>query len=127
MSGGGAVPSIIVLKRLHFKTVCAKRPDRLRRGIARRGGGVIGDVGAKRRGADRLRILQRLPPLGGVEDQLHIAVLDSIDDMRAAFGDLVDALDLDPLPREIIGGRSEERRGGRACVSTCRSRWLTHT
>src|SRR3546814_3264455 len=39
-----------------------------------------------------------------VEDQLHIAVLDSIDDMRAAFGDLVDALDLDPLPREIIGG-----------------------
>src|SRR3546814_17491173 len=24
--------------------------------------------------------------------------------MRAAFGDLVDALDLDPLPREIIGG-----------------------
>src|SRR3546814_16861248 len=100
ISGGGAVPSIIVLKRINLKTVCSKRTDRLRRGISRRGGGVICDVGAKRRGADRLRILQRLPPLGGVEDQLHIAVLDPVDDVR-----------------------SEERRVGKECVSTCRSRW----
>src|SRR3546814_2552208 len=25
--------------------------------------------------------------------------------------------------RELIGIRSEERRGGKECVSTCRSRW----
>src|SRR3546814_6700985 len=91
MSGGGAVPSIIVLKRLHFKRVRAQGPDRLRRRVAGRRRRIIGDVGAKRRGADRLRILQRLPPPGGVEDQLHVAVLDPVDDMRAAFGALVDA------------------------------------
>src|SRR3546814_2262145 len=25
-----------------------------------------------------------------------------------------------------LGGRSEERRGGKECVSTCRSRWSTY-
>src|SRR3546814_13655731 len=54
--------------------------------------------------SDLRQILQLLPPLGWVEDQLHVAVIDPVDDMRAAFGYLVDALDLDPLPREMIGG-----------------------
>src|SRR3546814_12915008 len=30
---------------------------------------------------------------------------------------------LDELRNEITGGRSEERRVGKECVSTCRSRW----
>src|SRR3546814_17367765 len=33
--------------------------------------------------------------------------------------------DLDHVGREqrVLGDRSEERRGGKECVSTCRSRW----
>src|SRR3546814_11410336 len=35
--------------------------------------------------------------------------------------------DLGPLPRAIEGSqRSEERRVGKECVSTCRSRWSPH-
>src|SRR5690606_20847775 len=100
--GGWSGPSIIVLKRLYFKRVRAERADRLRRRIARRRRRIIGDVGRERRRADRLRILQALPAFGRVEDQLDVAVLDPVDDMRAALGDLVDALDLDALPRQIV-------------------------
>src|SRR3546814_3264954 len=33
---------------------------------------------------------------------------------------------VDPGQRRGIGLRSEERRVGKECVSTCRSRWLPH-
>src|SRR3546814_8405184 len=86
--------------------VRAQCADRLGRGIAGRRRRIISDVGAKRRGADRLRILQRLPALGRVEDQLDVAVLDPVDDLRTALGNLVDALDRDPLARQIIDRKS---------------------
>src|SRR3546814_15628006 len=51
-----------------------------------------------------------------------------------AVGQLVAGHDLvverDPLvgaPSQTQGQRSEERRVGKECVSTCRSRWSTHT
>src|SRR3546814_16929688 len=45
--------------------------------------------------------------------------------MVRLYGDVVyytDAYHSEPLPRE----RSEERRGGKECVSTCRSRWAQY-
>src|SRR3546814_14895976 len=34
-----------------------------------------------------------------------------------------DQLSRHPAPLDRLGHRSEERRGGKECVSTCRSRW----
>src|SRR3546814_14806839 len=34
-----------------------------------------------------------------------------------------DAVDLSNLQRQVLFARSEERRVGKECVSTCRSRW----
>src|SRR3546814_9281432 len=34
-----------------------------------------------------------------------------------------DAIERNAKGRKLRGGRSEERRGGKECVSTCRSRW----
>src|SRR3546814_2766767 len=39
------------------------------------------------------------------------------------MGEVEDPLCPDALDRERLQGRSEERRVGKECVSTCRSRW----
>src|SRR5262245_5550665 len=47
---------------------------------------------------------QRLGPLGGIEDDLDLPVLDGVDDMRAPFQHLVDLGGLDPvLGEEALG------------------------
>src|SRR3546814_11089456 len=49
--------------------------------------------------------------------------------MILAHGDRIGRIDVDMLPPEVTGGgagegvRSEERRGGKACVGTCRCGW----
>ncbi len=55
-------------------------------------------------------------PLGGIENKLNTAVFDGIDDVGAAFQDLVDLGRLDPLFREVtLGSRCRdglEAKGG---------------
>src|SRR3546814_8548142 len=54
-----------------------------------------------------------------------------VEDLGARLGGQVDAL-LEQLGGPgvhhgaEVGVRSEERRGGKGCVSTCRSRWSTY-
>src|SRR3546814_12840862 len=79
--------------------------------------------------------LPRIARIGGQ----HLALVDQIQDREAA-GDLDRAGNLPDLhllrslrerggqriglaPAEIAADRSEERRVGKECVSTCRSRW----
>src|SRR3546814_16735142 len=66
-------------------------------------------------------------------DALHPATVDEIVDIGAAPGGaqhIVDAVLSEAQDRELLGvdvdlelRRSEERRVGKECVSTCRSRW----
>src|SRR3546814_6771482 len=69
---------------------------------------------------DRERVGYGLAALGGVDDVGDLAVLDQVDDVRTAFGHLVD---MRALQAVLAQPRSEERRVGKECVSTCRSRW----
>ncbi len=81
-----------------------QRLDRLRHRVRSGRRGVIRDVPDQRRSADRLRVLEALPAFGGIEDQLYVAVLDPVDDMRAALRDLVDAFDRYAVRFEVSGG-----------------------
>src|SRR3546814_12159522 len=45
-----------------------------------------------------------------------------LDADRLGDGDL-DVIDMIAVPERLIDARSEERREGKECVSTCRSRW----
>src|SRR3546814_15635757 len=85
--------------------------------------GVAGDDPALRRLlAERVEVLR----LAGQQAQ-HGAVLEQLAQVAlaheageiAAEGDVVDAVGLQRLQRL----RSEERRVGKECVSTCSSRW----
>ena len=65
------------------------------------GGGVVGDLVVERDGTDRAAVFDRLGALGGVEHQLHVAVLHPVGDGAAALVDLVhhlggDAIGLEP-------------------------------
>src|SRR6478735_12368290 len=76
--GGG----IIGLERPNFKLVapeCSDRPHRGQTGGRRR---EIGHLAVQRRRPDRKAVLQRLPALRGVEDELHLPVDQFVDDMR---------------------------------------------
>src|SRR3546814_14536909 len=87
-------------------------PQRHRRHLrieqrVRRGGGEIGDD------------LDILPP--GVEDLEHIAILCQQVEQRRHVHARRERIDRGGLV--FIGDRSEERRVGKECVSTWRSRW----
>src|SRR3546814_12556140 len=75
------------------------------------------DVGQPRE-ADLAQVLAALPPR-----QVHeLAVGRDADQLRVAVGELaVQGVEADDLGR--AHERSEERRVGKECVSTCRSRW----
>src|SRR3546814_14242468 len=79
-------------------------------------------------------ILSELPRDEELGALLQRAALDPIEaELRAVFGDWIwladgstaDPHDLARLFMDLIVGvhRSEERRVGKGCVSTCRSRW----
>src|SRR3546814_13779212 len=44
-------------------------------------------------------------------------------ELRAAYGIIIGEVNRLAIPGMGDGGRSEERRVGKECVSTCRSRW----
>jgi hypothetical protein len=55
---------------------------------------------------DRERVGDGLAPFGGVDDIDDLAVLDQVDDVRAAFQHLVDALAGSPCScRKLAGAR----------------------
>src|SRR3546814_5498899 len=66
--------------------------------------------------------------LDAVEDRGELRHADPRDDARGADRTRADA-DLDAIGARVdqrlgrVTGRSEERRGGKECVSTCRYRW----
>src|SRR3546814_5245865 len=64
-------------------------------------GGRIGHALLQRLAPDRERVGDRLAALGGVDDVGDLAVLDQVDDVRTAFGHLVDV-------RALQAVRSEE-------------------
>src|SRR3546814_13605845 len=77
-------------------------------------GGLGGDVGlghAEQRGVDREAVA--LDPGTGGEVRHP---LERLDEIRAAVG-------ITRIIERVDADRSEERRVGNACVSTCRSRW----
>src|SRR3546814_2794824 len=74
---------------------------------------LIGEIMAERAQQQSVAVE---PPLGVVEDVVGLEV-----DEGAAG--LVDMLLDHRRGRAEIGVRSEERRVGKECVSTCRSRW----
>src|SRR3546814_10722925 len=69
----------------------------------------------------------------GLEKATRLRLSLAATGVAAARGtDLIAAFKQDAVKRryadwgELLGYRSEERRGGKECVSTCRSRWLTY-
>ena len=75
--------------------------------------------------------LRRVAVLGGVRipfcrSHTAYAELTNLDMLTAALGGLVERFALHGVHiDEVVGGavRSEERRVGKECVTTCRSRW----
>ena len=73
------------------------------------------------RSAQRTRVRKRLCSLGRVEDEVHLAILDCIDDVGPAFEHLVDAGCGDPLGDEValrpVGGENGEAELGIQLIS----------
>src|SRR3546814_7241216 len=67
-------------------------------------GGRIGHALLQRLAPDRERVGYGLAALGGVDDVGDIAVLDQVDDVRTAFGHLVDMRELQAVLAQPGGG-----------------------
>src|SRR5262245_50953805 len=78
--------------------------------------GVVRDFMQEGRLAQRPAVGQGLGALGGVEDDLDLAVLDGVHDVRAALEDLVDLGGLDAVLRQIPlrAGRGDDAEAERA-------------
>src|SRR3546814_15249143 len=56
--------------------------------------------------------------------RFEAAVADMPEEMRQIFlAHALDGLPYETIAEQLLVGRSEERRVGKECVSTCRSRW----
>jgi hypothetical protein len=90
--------------------------DAQRRRNGPRKSGVVRDFMQEGGAPQRPGIGQRLGSLGGVENELHLAILDGIDDVRAAFQLLVDLGAGDPpltqIPLRAGGGNNLESEVG---------------
>src|SRR3546814_13003165 len=73
----------------------------------------------------QLAVPRRLGQVAGELLQCVIAVLGGRGVGAAALADLVDR-GVQPLGLHACVGRSEERRVGKECVSTCRYRWAPY-
>jgi hypothetical protein len=104
LSGLITKPIMVGLQRGDFKRTRLQRCDSADGGGGRRGGGEIGNARCNRGGSNGLAIAHRLQPFGSIDDQRDAAILDFIDNVRAALRNLVDAGDRDPLFCEVGGG-----------------------
>src|SRR3546814_13285906 len=79
-----------------------------------------------RREPDQARDLLRLPEimLGGIADRCALERHDALIALAACR--LVEGDRQESLAEQGEEGRSEERRVGKECVSTCRSRWTPY-
>src|SRR3546814_12311620 len=70
---------------------------------------------------------KKYPPLSSAGKVRYAEALMATGDRAGAIAAARDAWTSGPLSTvdeaKVIGGRSEERRVGKECVSTCRSRW----
>uniref|UniRef100_A0A0N4ZAF6 NAD-specific glutamate dehydrogenase n=1 Tax=Parastrongyloides trichosuri TaxID=131310 RepID=A0A0N4ZAF6_PARTI len=95
---------VVGLHRADIQFAGADGGDGLGRGQGAGGGREVGRLHHQRRAADFEAVGQRLLALGGVEDQLDLAVLHRVDDVRTAFEHLVDQADLDAFRLQIVVG-----------------------
>ena len=72
--------------------------------VGRRNGGGVEHLVLQGGAANREGIADRLLALGGVDDQVHLVVLDHVDDMRTPFQYFIDRLHVQP-------GLGEHARG----------------
>src|SRR3546814_17198379 len=81
------------------------------------------------RGADD-RLVVVIGPCSIHDTEAALDYADRLVAMRRRFGDALEIVMrvYFEKPRTTVGwkGRSEERRVGKECVSTCRSRWATY-
>src|SRR3546814_21121644 len=94
----------------------------MRLALAEQMGGILHGT---RTGLAEHRLVQRHQPVADIPEVIEIALLPRQVQFGAEFrrdirghGDAAD-----PALVEEGGNRSEERRVGKECVSTCRSRW----
>src|SRR3546814_19566905 len=88
------------------------------------GHAAAGDIDA-RFGDDRRRIA-RILVIAGVEDGVARIVRDLVDRRRRRGDAIIMILQPAHIAPELFLDRSEERREGEACVSTCRYRWSSY-
>src|SRR3546814_18439874 len=77
----------------------------------------------------RVYLLQIAPPSRS-DVETYQNIRDSLDQLSGRINGAHADIDWVPIryvnrgyPRDALAGRSEERRVGKECVSTCRSRW----
>src|ERR1700683_1298591 len=80
----------IALQRVHLEVAFEIGLDALRCGDGPRESGVVRHFMQEGRAPKRPAVGQGCGPLGGVENEMDLAVLDGVNDMGAPFGDLVD-------------------------------------
>src|SRR3546814_12133424 len=98
-----------------------------------RPGASLDDPGATERAVRALRLDMGDAAIRRALEKGDAAEFEDTDLYARVFA-LAEAAEGKPLPRAVLPGirlespkRSEERRAGKECVSTCRSRWSTYT
>src|SRR6478736_8833518 len=93
---------LVLLERAHAQLARAQLGQRADGSARRRQRRVIRNPLGEGVPSDRERILDRLGPRGGVDDQLDLAVEDLVDAVGAPLADLVHALDVEPLAAQVV-------------------------
>src|SRR6185312_5600809 len=94
----------VVLQRAHGEVAVLVAQNAFDGGDGAGDGGVVGNLAHQRGAADVAAVADRFLPGGGVDDELHAAVLHGVDDVRPAFGDLVDLGRDDAVVVEVAVG-----------------------
>src|SRR5258708_23047249 len=96
----------IALQRPDLEFASEKGFDSPRRRNGPRKSGVVWNFMQEGRAPQCAGIGQRLSALGGIENQLDLAVLDRIDAVRAAFQLFIDSCGMNTVPTQIpLGSR----------------------
>ena len=95
---------MVLLQALHAVVAAVDRGERGDEGADAGARRDAGDARGDGRGANRRVVVALHLAVGRVEHDVDLAVLDHVDDVRAALVDLVDALDLDAVVLERAVG-----------------------